>query len=152
MNSQNQKPKNCSCCEFWQDDPIWGYRVCTVGAIAGSPKEVPKECPIFCSEQDVGYIKGVYVITNRKLYKLVALYKYSFNNMVDANFINKKKIDKQIISYTISQISEISTSDGMEIKSYFCIGDFGTTHIEYIIKHKYLTLLSAIKEIEENRI
>lgn len=46
------KPKSCLDCGYWKDDTIWGYRVCLLTSIAGSPKRIPKECPLFGADTD----------------------------------------------------------------------------------------------------
>jgi hypothetical protein len=42
----NELPANCSRCPHWQLNVDWAYKVCVLSNIAGSPKKLPKECPL----------------------------------------------------------------------------------------------------------
>jgi len=39
-------PTTCAECEYWRYSEAYGYRICTITEMAGSPKRLPKECPL----------------------------------------------------------------------------------------------------------
>jgi hypothetical protein len=49
---QKKKPASCTGCPYWEHDEAFGYRVCVVAGIAGSPKFIPRECPIYGTPSD----------------------------------------------------------------------------------------------------
>jgi len=50
----NELPSNCQRCDYWRESEEWGYKICVLANISGSPKKLPAECPLR-GRTDVAY-------------------------------------------------------------------------------------------------
>ena len=55
MPKRRKLPENCAQCQHWQLSQEFGYRICELTNIAGSPKKLPAECPLHGREREAAY-------------------------------------------------------------------------------------------------